>query len=142
MIWRYAIAYYQTQGANRVPLPGLDVRLVRPGGAWLDGLISTEVAPGYYEAATADPGSCGYYEIWDNASGQPSRTGKTAILGPLDASGITDAANFLTKIAEIKQEIASHGRVHGCDIYIGTDEPETPDDYIWIDVSNTPFITI
>lgn len=141
MIWRYAIAYYETQGANRVPLPGLDVRLVRPGGSWPGGLPTTEVAPGYYEASTADAAECGYYEIWDNATGLPRRTGKTAVIGPLDAPGIAEAANFLTKITEIKQQLEAFGKVHGCDIFIQGVEPPAGADYIWIDTSMTQTIT-
>lgn len=141
MIWRYAIAYYQTQGSNRVPLPGLTVRLVRPGGSWGEGLSTAEVAPGYYEAVTGDAAECGYYEIWDNATGVAKRTGKTAVIGPLDALGIAEADNFMTKIAEIKQDLAAHGKVHGCDIYIQNFEPPAGENWIWIDTSITQTIT-
>lgn len=141
MIWRYGIAYYDTVGQSRVPLTGLSVRLVRPGADWTSGLVATETAPGYYEAAITDPTKCGYYDIWDSRTVPAgARSGKTAILGPLDAAGIQDAANFLAQLAVLQAAFIATPKIHGCDIYIQPTEPETASDFVWIDTAAVDFI--
>lgn len=141
MIWRYGIAYYDTVGQSRVPLTGLSVRLVRPNAAWSSGLVCTETAPGYYEAAVTDSTLCGYYDIWDTRSVPAgARSGKTAILGPLDAAGIQDASNFLVQLSALAAAFNAAPKVHGCDIYIQATEPDTAADFVWIDTSALDFI--
>ncbi len=141
MTYRYGIAYYDAEGSARVPVTGLKVRLVRPGSAFSSGLICSETAPGYYEASVTDLALCGFYEIWDtHTDPDGARSGKHAILGPLDAAGIQDAANFLAQLASLKAAYDAGAKVHGCDIYIQDSEPSTFDDYVWIDTLAVNFI--
>ena len=141
MIYRYGIAYYQASGNQRVPVTGLQVRLVRPNSTWDSGLVCTETAPGYYEAVATLASQTGYYDIWDDSSGsQPRRSGKTAVLGPLDAAGLADNANFGAQIATINRYLNNMPKVHGCDIYIQPQEPDIPADHVWIDTGTIDFI--
>ena len=141
MNYRYGLAYYSAQGTDRVPVTGLQVRLVRPGASWNAGLACSETAPGYYEAVVHDLRLCGFYEIWDTLTDPAgARSGKHAILGPLDSAGIQDASNFLSQLAALRAEIQAAGKIHGCDIYIQPTQPLTTQDYVWIDTQAIDFI--
>lgn len=88
-MYKYGISYYKLENGQRVPMSGVDIRLLSPGANWADGilLIETETS-GYYECYI-DEEDCGYYEVWDNR-GNPdgSFTGKTCIIGKLNARGL------------------------------------------------------
>ncbi|MDD3524025.1 MAG: hypothetical protein PHQ41_04945 [Candidatus Cloacimonetes bacterium] len=90
MMYKYGISYYKMEEGIRVPLTGVDVRLLRPGGAWQNGtkLIETETS-GHYEVLIETEANCGFYEVWDNR-GNPngSFSGKTCTIGKLDARGL------------------------------------------------------
>lgn len=89
-MYKYGISYYKMELGERVPLSGVDVRLLRPGADWVNGLPLTETeTSGYYECFITDEVDCGYYEVWDdrgNANG--SFSGKTCTIGKLDARGL------------------------------------------------------
>ncbi len=90
-MYKYGTSYYKLEGEKRLPVSGLDVRLIRPGSAWQSGLQLTEVEPrsGYYETDEFGEDVCGLYEIWDTRYDQNgSFSGKTCIIGPLDALGL------------------------------------------------------
>lgn len=88
-MYKYGISYYKMEQGQRVPMSGVDVRLLSPGADWADGiqLIETETS-GYYECFV-DEEDYGYYEVWDNR-GNPngSFSGKTCTIGKLDARGL------------------------------------------------------
>jgi len=74
-------------GSVRVPISNLEVRLVRPGKTFDDGIRLIEYLPqsGYYETDRVTEEDNGLYEIWDNKKepqGAPS--GKVTIIGKLD----------------------------------------------------------
>jgi hypothetical protein len=140
--YRYGLAFYNAEGDARVPVTGLKVLLVRPGSALASGLVCSETAPGYYEATVTDLAACGFYEVWDDQAdpGNAARSGKHAILGPLDAAGLQDAANYLAQLATLKAAYDAGAKVHGCDIYIQDTPPATFDDYVWIDTLAVNFI--
>lgn len=92
-MYKFAIAYYELDEGVRVPLTGLEVRLVRPGSDFASGVLLTETVAGsgYYELEIASEGNAGYYEIWDDqTSPSGTFTGKTAVVGLLDGGGIRD----------------------------------------------------
>lgn len=96
-MYKYGISYYEVVEGARVPVSDLTVKLVRPGGDWAIGLVMTESldASGYYEIAIDDAEDCGFYEIWDdqvNPSG--SFSGKTCLVGQMDARGIQNGAIY------------------------------------------------
>lgn len=141
-MYKYGIAYYQSQGQIRVPVTGLSVRLVRPLASWASGITMHETAPGYYEATVLTEAQCGFYEIWDNSSypdGAPS--GKHAILGKLDLSGIQGASNFILQLAQMQNTLANMYQIHGADLYVQDTEPDTIDDYVWIDTTGVDYIS-
>lgn len=88
-MYKYGISYYKMENGQRVPLSGVDVRLLSPGADWANGILLIEKeTSGYYECYI-DENDCGYYEVWDNL-GNPngSFTGKTCTIGKLDARGL------------------------------------------------------
>jgi len=89
-MYKFAIGYYIMEGTARKPQSGVDVRLLRPGADWQNGLrlIETENS-GYYECLIETESDCGFYEIWDNR-GNPNGAfgGKTCTIGKLDARGL------------------------------------------------------
>lgn len=141
-MYKYGIAYYQAQGQTRVPVTGLTVRLVRPLASWASGITMQETAPGYYEATVLTEAQCGFYEIWDTASysgGAPS--GKHAIIGKLDLNGIQGGSNFLLQLAQLQNIIANMHQIHGADLYVQDVEPDTNNDYVWIDTTGVDYIS-
>ena len=128
---RYGIAYYQPRQpaschrtqVRLVPNLGLRTRLHR-------------TAPGI----TGFPRlRTGYYDIWDDSPVPSRRSGKTAVLGPLDAAGLADNANFGANCT-INRYLNNMPKVHGCDIYIQPQEPDIPADHVWIDTGTIDFI--
>lgn len=93
-MYRFGISYYIMNSANRIPLTGVTVRLVRPGASFAQG-IKVEENPsgsGYYETDTLREQDWGFYEIWDNqVDPNGSFTGKTCTVGKLDARGIQNS---------------------------------------------------
>lgn len=99
----YGIAYYEMDGSDRVPISGLDVRLVRPGDDWGNGIQMYEMAvgSGYYECDIATEADCGFYEIWDDQNNPLGAfSGKTCIVGKLDARGIQNANVYSNHIQD------------------------------------------
>lgn len=94
-MYKYGISYYTIEEGERVPLTGVDIRLVSPGQSWGDGfaLIETETS-GYYECQIEHENECGYYEVWDDRSGSGAFTGKTCIIGKMNAKGIQNNSIF------------------------------------------------
>lgn len=94
-MYKFGISYYIMSAANRIPLSGVKVRLVRPGSDFAHGipLIETPVNSGYYETDKLDEPDWGFYQIWDDrVKEEGSFSGKTCIVGQLDAFGIKDKA--------------------------------------------------
>lgn len=92
-MYKFAMAYYELSEGVRVPLTGLEVRLVRPGSDFASGVLLTETVAGsgYYELEIASEANAGYYEIWDDqTSPSGTFTGKTCVVGLLDGGGIRD----------------------------------------------------
>lgn len=89
-MYKYGISYYKMELGERVPLSGVDVRLLRPGAAWGEGVLLSETeTSGYYECFIVDEEDCGYYEVWDNrGNANGSFSGKTCTIGKLDARGL------------------------------------------------------
>lgn len=113
-MYKYGISYYGMDGAERVPVTGLTVKILRPGQGWAEGVAMTEsvALSGYYEVSITDLEDCGFFEIWDdqvNPSGAFS--GKTCLVGPMDARGIMNEAiygNHLIAGAVTESKIASN----------------------------------
>lgn len=140
-MYKYGIAYYQSQGSTRVPVTGLAVKLVRPGANWASGLVMTETAPGYYEKTVYSEADCGFYEIWDDTIyPQGAHSGKHGILGKLDLAGLKDGDNILSQINSIMAQLAAQNLIIGADIYVQETEPQTPGDYVWIDTTGIDYI--
>ena len=140
-MYKYGIAYYQAQGSSRVPVTGLSVRLVRPGLNWSDGLSLQETAPGYYEITVLTEAQCGFYEIWDTSLHPPGGfSGKHAVLGKLDFAGIQGSSNIFAIIADLQNQITAMNKLYGADIYVSDREPQTTNDYVWIDTTGVEFI--
>lgn len=112
-MYKFAISYYTMEGNIRKPQSGVEVRILRPGQAWLEAqkLIETTPNSGYYEIAIESEAKCGFYEIWDNLGNPNGKfSGKTCTIGKLDARGlqnnciytnhIMDGAVTATKIAK------------------------------------------
>ncbi len=88
-MYKYGITYHTIENGARVPDTGREVRLVRPGKAWADGIPLIETgSSGYYEIMTESDAQVGFYQIWDDRSNPPSFSGKTCFLGMMDGSGI------------------------------------------------------
>lgn len=90
-MYKFGISYYQMNGAVRVPISNLEVRLVRPGKTFDDGIRLIEYLPesGYYETDRVTEEENGLYEIWDNKKepqGAPS--GKVTIIGKLNKDAL------------------------------------------------------
>ncbi|GAB1467723.1 hypothetical protein MASR2M64_04060 [Candidatus Cloacimonadota bacterium] len=101
-MYKYGISYYKMELGERVPLTGVDVRLLRPGADWVDGLLLTETeTSGYYECFISDEADCGYYEVWDDR-GNPagSFSGKTCTIGKLDARGLQNGCVYSNHILD------------------------------------------
>lgn len=88
-MYSYNITYYRLEDDERVPDTGLKVMLVRPGQHPATGLSADEIgSSGHYSVMTSDPADKGFYEIWDNRSGEMSFSGRVCVLGPTDTEGI------------------------------------------------------
>ena len=90
-MYKYGISYYYMDGSTRMPRSGVDVRLLRPGQSWAEGLKLIEVTAesGYYEIGIEDEVDCGFYELWDNLGNPLGQfSGKTCTIGKLDARGL------------------------------------------------------
>jgi len=94
-MYRFGISYYIMSAANRIPLSGLHVKLVKPGETFEHGIRLEEkpVDSGYYETDKLDEPDWGFYEIWDDRlDPQGNFSGKTCTVGKLDSRGIKDNA--------------------------------------------------
>lgn len=90
---KYAVTYYEFNGADRVPLSGVDVRLVRQGGSFEDGKLMSEVitGSGHYEITLTDSSDTGYYEIWDDVNNPSGAyTGRSTFIGQVDEKTLKD----------------------------------------------------
>ncbi|MDP2174160.1 MAG: hypothetical protein Q8J62_10345 [Candidatus Cloacimonadaceae bacterium] len=90
-MYRFGISYYIMSAANRIPLSGVTIRLVRPGADFANGIRVTETpsGSGYYETDTLREQDWGFYEIWDNkVDPNGSFSGKTCTVGKLDVRGL------------------------------------------------------
>lgn len=58
----------------------------------------------------------------------------------LAAYAIALAGGYDGTFAEWLDFIFAPGRVHGCDIYIQSTEPDTAADFVWIDTNGIDFI--
>lgn len=85
-MYKFGISYYSMQAGARIPLSGIDVRILRPGQSWAQGMPLAESSPesGYYEISILTEDNSGFYEIWDNRSGSGAYSGKTCIIGKVD----------------------------------------------------------
>jgi hypothetical protein len=94
-MYRFGISYYIMSAANRIPLSGLHVKLVKPGETFELGIRLEEkpVDSGYYETDKLYEPDWGFYEIWDDRlEPRGSFSGKTCTVGKLDSKGIKDKA--------------------------------------------------
>jgi len=102
-MYKYGISYYYMDGTVRKPRTGVDVRILRPGQSWAEGLNLIEVIDesGYYEIGIEDEADCGFYELWDNL-GDPlgQFSGKTCIIGKLDARGLQNNSIYANHILD------------------------------------------
>lgn len=141
-MYKFGLAYYQANNAERIPVTGLTVKFVRPGGTWASGLLAPETSPGYYELTILAEADAGFYHIWDNTTNQAGAfSGKTAIVGPLDAAGFQQSDYFLALVNELDAKFATMHQVYGADIYIQDTQPNTINDYMWLDTTGVEFIT-
>jgi len=102
-MYKFAIGYYTMEGTARKPQSGLDIRLLRPGQSWAEGkhLIETVPDSGYYEIGIQNEADCGFYEIWDNLGNPLGQfSGKTCIIGKMDARGIQNNSIFANHILD------------------------------------------
>jgi len=102
-MYKFAIGYYTMEGTARKPQSGLDIRLLRPGQSWSEGkhLIETIPDSGYYEIGIQNEADCGFYEIWDNLGNPLGQfSGKTCIIGKMDARGIQNNSIFANHILD------------------------------------------
>ncbi|MDP3113677.1 MAG: hypothetical protein Q8M98_02775 [Candidatus Cloacimonadaceae bacterium] len=100
-MYRFGISYYIMSAANRIPLTGVTIRLVRPGRTFIEGIKVTEATSGsgYYETDTLLERDWGFYEIWDNkVDPNGSFSGKTCTVGKLDARGIQNSAIYTNHV--------------------------------------------
>lgn len=100
-MYRFGISYYIMSAANRIPLTGVTIRLVRPGVKFHNGIKVSETTSdsGYYETDTLREQDWGFYEIWDDkVDPNGSFSGKTCIVGKLDARGIKDSAIYTNHV--------------------------------------------
>lgn len=95
-MYKYGISYYKEEGGVKVPLSGLDVRILRPGGDWELAIPLIELGvTGYYEVIIDDEEDCGFYEIWDNLNDPDGLfSGRYCIIGKLDGRGIQNGTIF------------------------------------------------
>jgi hypothetical protein len=93
-MYRFGIGYYKQSGPSRNPQSGLEIRLVRPGDDWDNGVILKEnlEGSGYYESDDIESKDGGLFEVWDDRNGHPAFSGKTTLVGPLDSLGIQEQA--------------------------------------------------
>lgn len=89
-MFKYGISYYIMEEGARKPQSGVDIRLIRPGADWQNGIRLNETDnSGYYECLIENESDCGFYEIWDNrGNSNGSFGGKTCTIGKLDARGL------------------------------------------------------
>jgi hypothetical protein len=102
-MYKFAIGYYTMEGTARKPQSGLDIRLLRPGQSWAEGkhLIETVPVSGYYEIGIQNEADCGFYEIWDNLGNSLGQfSGKTCIIGKMDARGIQNNSIYANHILD------------------------------------------
>jgi hypothetical protein len=102
-MYKFAIGYYTMEGTDRKPQSGLDIRLLRPGQSWSEGkhLIETVPDSGYYEIGIQNEADCGFYEIWDNLGNPLGQfSGKTCIIGKMDARGIQNNSIYANHILD------------------------------------------
>lgn len=100
-MYKYGISYFKMENGQRLPLSGVDVRLLSPGESWDNGipLVEKETS-GYYECLL-DENDCGYYEIWDNLGDSDGTfTGKTRIIGKMDARGLQNECIYGNHISD------------------------------------------
>lgn len=101
-MYKYGISLYKLDDdLNRTPNSGVDIRLLRPGQTFAEGIVLIEIeSTGHYERMFEES-DCGFYEIWDNQSDKNGTfTSKTCIVGKLDARGIQDSAIFANHICD------------------------------------------
>ena len=102
-MYKYGISYYYMDGTTRKPRSGVDVRILRPGQSWAEGLKLIEVTAesGYYEIGIEDEADCGFYELWDNLGNPLGQfSGKTCIIGKLDARGLQNNCIYANHILD------------------------------------------
>lgn len=95
-MYKYGISYYKMESGAKVPHSGLNVRLLRPGQTWPEGIVLAEnqAGSGHYDVNIEDAEDCGYYEIWDDLGGSGAFSGRSCIIGQLDARGLQDACIY------------------------------------------------
>jgi len=101
-MYKYGISYYKMEGGAKVPHSGLNVRLLRPGQTWQEGIVLSEnqAGRGHYDVNIEDAADCGYYEIWDDLGGSGAFSGRSCIIGQLDARGLQDACIYGNHITD------------------------------------------
>ncbi|MDP3114462.1 MAG: hypothetical protein Q8M98_06770 [Candidatus Cloacimonadaceae bacterium] len=100
-MYRFGISYYIMSAANRIPLTGVTIRLVRPGATFANGIkvLENPSGSGYYETDTLREQDWGFYEIWDDkVEPNGSFSGKTCTVGKLDARGIQNSAIYTNHV--------------------------------------------
>lgn len=102
-MYKYGISLYQIDDGVRIPHSGVDVRLVRPGYTFDDGIQLTEGVAGsaYYECVITDEADMGFYEIWDDRSDEDGAfSGRNCVIGMLDSKGIQDGVILSNHLGE------------------------------------------
>ncbi len=144
-MYKYGTSYFTVSGTEKLPVTGLDVRLVEPGGDYALGVVLPEVGEtGYYAGDVAVPG---YYELWDDNGGTPQFSGRTVVLGPANSAGISNGAVTSDKLAEVavKSEKIAPGSIdtqHIGTVLFGLNQLDheiaTENDGIGVTSANTP----
>ncbi len=95
-MYRYGISYFRIENGQRVPITGLEVRLVKPRLGWETGIVLKETGQnsGFYESDIIATDKAGYFDIWDNKTNAnvPSMSGKSVVVGCVDSDGIEQGA--------------------------------------------------
>jgi len=100
-MYKFGISYYIMSAYSRIPLSNVDVRLVRPGDVFSNGIKCKETpqGSGYYETDKLLEPEWGFYEIWDDRQNPNGGfSGKTCTVGKLDARGIQNSSIYTNHV--------------------------------------------
>lgn len=100
-MYKFGISYYIMSAFSRIPLSNVDIRLVRPGDVFSNGIKckETHTGSGYYETDKLLEPEWGFYEIWDDRQNPNGGfSGKTCTVGKLDARGIQNSSIYTNHV--------------------------------------------